>query len=140
MGKPRFSLFACLLWPPPPIRPGAPFGSLARHHHHHHRTHHHPSTRPPVHPPAPPHRVAYSSVRPRGRPRSLADSEKLLVGYRYYDYHNISFTNGFPFGHGLSYTEFRYSGLAVVKDEAGNPSQVTVKIENAGKVFTATST
>ena len=33
-------------------------------------------------------------------------SEKLLVGYRYYDYHNISFTTGFPFGHGLSYTDF----------------------------------
>ena len=28
-------------------------------------------------------------------------SEKLLVGYRFYDYHNISFTTGRPFGYGL---------------------------------------
>ena len=35
---------------------------------------------------------------------------------------------------GLSYTEFGYSGLAVVKDKTGIPSQVTAKIENAGKV------
>lgn len=36
-------------------------------------------------------------------------SEKLLVGYRYYDAHGIDFDTGFPFGHGLSYTTFAYS-------------------------------
>ena len=38
-------------------------------------------------------------------------SEKLLVGYRYYDHMNLNFTTGFPFGHGLSYTTFSYSQL-----------------------------
>ena len=32
----------------------------------------------------------------------IVDTEKLLVGYRYYDAHKIEFTTGFPFGHGLS--------------------------------------
>ena len=40
-------------------------------------------------------------------------SEQLLVGYRYYEAKQIPFTTGFPFGHGLSYTTFKYSGLAV---------------------------
>lgn len=40
-------------------------------------------------------------------------TERLLVGYRYYEHHNISFTTGFPFGHGLSYTSFEYSQLDI---------------------------
>merc|ERR1712048_1250435 len=40
--------------------------------------------------------------------------EKLLMGYRFYDAHNISFKTGFPFGHGLSYMTFEYSNLTVV--------------------------
>jgi beta-glucosidase len=38
-------------------------------------------------------------------------TEKLLVGYRYYDANRITFSTGFPFGHGLSYTTFDYSQL-----------------------------
>jgi hypothetical protein len=41
-------------------------------------------------------------------------TEKLLVGYRYYDHHHIAFTTGAPFGHGLSYTSFEYSDVAMV--------------------------
>jgi beta-glucosidase len=59
-------------------------------------------------------------------------SEKLLVGYRYYDAHNITFSTGFPFGHGISYTTFEYSGLTVNarKDSAA----VTFSVKNTGKV------
>jgi beta-glucosidase len=41
----------------------------------------------------------------------------------------------FPFGFGLSYTRFRYSGLNVVPDkvEGGNPIQVSVKVRNVGE-------
>ena len=35
-------------------------------------------------------------------------TEGLFVGYRWYDAHNVKFTTGFPFGHGLSYTTFAY--------------------------------
>jgi len=55
-------------------------------------------------------------------------TEKLLVGYRFYDHHNIQFTTGFPFGHGLSYTSFAYSGLKVTSGE------VTFHVENTGSV------
>jgi beta-glucosidase len=57
-------------------------------------------------------------------------TEGLLVGYRYYDAHNISFSTGFPFGHGLSYTSFAYSNLAVAADG----KSVTADIKNTGAV------
>jgi beta-glucosidase len=55
--------------------------------------------------------------------------EGLFVGYRWYDAKNQ--TPLFPFGHGLSYTTFRYSDL---KLERGPDGQTTVraKITNNG--------
>lgn len=38
-------------------------------------------------------------------------SEHLLNGYRWYDAHHI--TPAFPFGHGISYTNFRYDNIKV---------------------------
>jgi len=55
-------------------------------------------------------------------------TEKLLVGYRYYDAHGLNFTVGFPFGHGLSYTTFEYSDLAV------EGTQVAFTVRNTGLV------
>ncbi|KAF2146981.1 glycoside hydrolase family 3 protein [Aplosporella prunicola CBS 121167] len=37
--------------------------------------------------------------------------ERLLIDYRYFDYHNLSVA--FPFGHGLSYTSFELADLAI---------------------------
>lgn len=55
-------------------------------------------------------------------------TEQLLVGYRYYEEHEIQFTTGFPFGHGLSYTKFEYSDLKV------NGMVVSFDLENTGGV------
>ena len=44
-------------------------------------------------------------------------SEGLLVGYRWYDAKGIAPL--FPFGHGLSYTTFQYSSLAVSRTSTG---------------------
>ena len=71
-------------------------------------------------------------------------SEKLLVGYRYYDYHDIAFDTGFPFGHGLSYTTFKYSMLSGLDEPifqatheagaAGAAYNVSVSVKNTGAV------
>ena len=38
-------------------------------------------------------------------------TEKLLTGYRWYDAHDV--TPHFAFGHGLSYTQFKYSNMGI---------------------------
>ncbi|WP_308920801.1 beta-glucosidase [Janthinobacterium sp. J1-1] len=58
-------------------------------------------------------------------------SEGLLVGYRWYDAHNIEPL--FPFGHGLSYTRFAYTGASSSVDAAGNLT-VSFTLANTGKV------
>jgi beta-glucosidase len=52
-------------------------------------------------------------------------SEGLDVGYRWYDAQNIAPL--FPFGWGLSYTTFRYSGLSL------SPTTVSFTLTNTGK-------
>jgi beta-glucosidase len=52
------------------------------------------------------------------------------VGYRHYDKNNV--TPLFPFGHGLSYTNFTYSDLQILKK--GKTNRITFKITNAGNV------
>lgn len=58
--------------------------------------------------------------------------EGLFVGYRYYDAKEIEPL--FPFGHGLSYTTFDYSGLHVSKAQLTDQEMVdvTVTIKNTG--------
>jgi beta-glucosidase len=58
-------------------------------------------------------------------------SEGILVGYRWFDHEAIEPL--FAFGHGLSYTRFRYSDLRV--DPAGDGGlEVSVRIQNAGAI------
>jgi beta-glucosidase len=57
-------------------------------------------------------------------------SEGLLMGYRWYTTKNIQPL--FPFGYGLSYTQFRFSGLHVARS-TGSSVAVSVNVTNTGK-------
>jgi beta-glucosidase len=56
-------------------------------------------------------------------------SEGIFVGYRWYDENKIEPL--FPFGYGLSYTTFRYSGLSA--KPAGDGVDVAFTVANSGK-------
>ncbi|WP_088103042.1 beta-glucosidase family protein [Halalkalibacter urbisdiaboli] len=58
--------------------------------------------------------------------------EGIFVGYRYYDKKNIKPL--FPFGHGLSYTEFSYESIQVNKEVINDNEtvEVSVKVRNSG--------
>lgn len=60
--------------------------------------------------------------------------EGLYVGYRYYDKKDLE--SLFPFGHGLSYTEFKYSDMTINKQKIKDTESVNVevKIKNTGTV------
>jgi beta-glucosidase len=102
-------------------------------------------------------RILFGDVNPSGKlpctfPKRLEDSpahalgaypgtngvvryeEGLLVGYRWFDTKNIEPL--FPFGHGLSYTRFEYSGLKVNPGTRPDDPFVTVQFElaNTGAV------
>jgi beta-glucosidase len=98
-------------------------------------------------------RILFGDVSPSGKlpctfPRRLEDSpahalgaypgkngvvrydEGMLVGYRWFDTKDIEPL--FPFGHGLSYTKFAYSNLAVT--EAGVvAARVRLELANVGR-------
>ena len=52
--------------------------------------------------------------------------ESIYVGYRYYDKANVQVR--YPFGHGLSYTNFAYKNLTV------NGREISLEVENTGSV------
>jgi beta-glucosidase len=58
-------------------------------------------------------------------------SEGLEVGYRAYSAHHIAPL--FPFGFGLSYTEFKFDGLKVSKEPGSANATVSFKLTNTGK-------
>lgn len=60
--------------------------------------------------------------------------EGLLIGYRWYDTRRLPVA--FPFGHGLSYTTFAYSGLDLTVHDGGGADarvQVAVTVTNTGE-------
>ena len=59
--------------------------------------------------------------------------ESIFVGYRYYDSAKKDVL--FPFGYGLSYTEFKYSDLKLSKKKIKDSDELTVsfKVKNTGK-------
>jgi hypothetical protein len=65
----------------------------------------------------------------RGTPFDVPYTEKLQVGYKWYDQQNKEPL--FPFGFGLSYTTYAYSGLKVTA--SGHNVTVSFAVKNTGK-------
>lgn len=61
-------------------------------------------------------------------------SEGIFVGYRWYEKHNIPVL--FPFGFGLSYTNFRYDEIRLSKDRINENDEITVTVtlSNTGAI------
>ncbi|CAO3595858.1 unnamed protein product [Absidia cylindrospora] len=59
-------------------------------------------------------------------------SEKLNVGYRWFDYKNIEPL--YPFGYGLSYTKFDYGKLKVKVNGKKNQVSAQLQVQNTGHV------
>ncbi len=99
--------------------------------------------------------LLFGTVNPSGRlaetfPRNLSDTpsadnypavngvalyrESVFVGYRYYQAAKKKVR--WPFGHGLSYTTFTYSGLTLDHDqlEKGRPIVVRCQVTNTGEM------
>ena len=68
-----------------------------------------------------------------GTDRQVQYREGLYVGYRYFDsFHRPVL---FPFGHGLSYTQFRYDNLHLdLQEGSAFPQRVGLTLTNVGKV------
>ncbi len=73
----------------------------------------------------------YPERSDKGADHKTTYSEGVNVGYRWFDKENIEPL--FPFGYGLSYTTFDYSGLNVTKASDGG-LDVQVDIKNTGTV------
>ncbi len=71
-------------------------------------------------------------TRKKSSHNQIQYSESILVGHRYYDYKGLPVA--FPFGHGLSYTEFAYHNLTLTaaKMTADQTVNVTFDIQNVG--------
>lgn len=69
-----------------------------------------------------------------GRPRQVEYMEGIYVGYRYFDAANKKTL--FPFGYGLSYTEFEYSNIQLSKTSMKDDEtlSVTFAVKNIGKI------
>jgi len=67
-------------------------------------------------------------------PNTAYYSEESLVGYRWFDTKNLPVM--YPFGFGLTYTNFEYSSLSIPKDEYGKNDIITVSFElkNSGSM------
>ena len=79
--------------------------------------------------------VAASAYFPGGT-AAVQYREGLYVGYRYFDKAGKRVL--FPFGYGLSYTEFGYSDLKIKKPEIDineENLELSFSVENTGKVF-----
>lgn len=73
----------------------------------------------------------YNSYYDPDGDKHVAYTEGIFVGYRGYD--KLQREVQYPFGYGLSYTDFRLSGLTVSNPLSDGSVEVTCKLTNTGK-------
>jgi beta-glucosidase len=66
-----------------------------------------------------------------GQGENVFYKEGLLIGYRWYDAHGIQ--PAYPFGAGLSYTSFSYSGLEMSDPDTGGTVTASFTVKNTGE-------
>lgn len=93
-------------------------------------------------------------VIPSNASTYMAYQEGIYVGYKYYETRYEDFVTGngnagdyayhddvaFPFGYGLSYTDFEYSDFSVKYDKDADQFEVTVKVTNTGDTYSGKET
>lgn len=68
---------------------------------------------------------------PLGKRTEIDYNEGIYVGYRFFDSFNQDVS--FPFGYGLSYTDFNYSDISLSEQQFVDQLSVSVKVTNVGK-------
>jgi len=69
---------------------------------------------------------------PKEHPVNAFYTEGIYVGYRYYETFHVP--TAYPFGYGLSYTQFRFSDVTLSDTVFNKEITITVKVTNVGKV------
>jgi beta-glucosidase len=67
-----------------------------------------------------------------GRPAEVTYEEGIYIGYRYYNTFDVK--TAYPFGYGLSYTNFKYSDLKLSSKTFNGLITATITITNTGDV------
>ncbi len=65
-----------------------------------------------------------------GKPSEVIYEDGIYVGYRYYQTFHVK--TAYPFGYGLSYTQFKYSNLILGSTSFKDKMQVSVTVTNTG--------
>lgn len=65
-------------------------------------------------------------------PAEVTYEEGIYVGYRYYNTFHVK--PAYPFGYGLSYTDFKFSNLSLVSKTVDKTVTATLTVTNTGKV------
>jgi len=73
-----------------------------------------------------------TSLKGGDRAAEVKYAEGIWVGYRYFNTRNIAVA--YPFGYGLSYTDFAYSDIKLSSDRLEDTLTVSVAVTNAGNV------
>ncbi|MBL7806836.1 MAG: glycoside hydrolase family 3 C-terminal domain-containing protein, partial [Saprospiraceae bacterium] len=69
---------------------------------------------------------------PADKPTEITYEEGIYVGYRYFDAFKVK--PAYPFGFGLSYTEFKYGSAKLSSDKLTKNLVCTISITNTGKL------